>query len=304
MKPKFLLVADTPNWAFDFHCKELQKRLTEFDIGIGYSRSGQVAKMAEKYDYVYVLDPMPMQYPPKNKTIMGLRNEFLYREHPRGAQGLFEKGFPGRCVDIASKCCAFHVVNKNLYNVFKDIVKPMPFFLAQHGVDTALFDPTKYEKKDNKVLKVSVSGRSSSNKGFDLVAQACKELGWQTVMAQYGRSIKPKEQMPAFYNDADIHVCASLTEGLNNGILEAGAMGLPVISTRSGAAEEIIQDGYNGLLIDRNVKALKDALVELELSAIRKNMGACLRQEIITNWSWDVRIDDYRKMFNAIINLK
>ena len=110
--------------------------------------------------------------------------------------------------------------------------------------------------------------------------------------------------MPDFYNDADIFSCASETEGLNNGILEAGAMNLPVISTKSGAAEEIIQDGYNGLLIERNVKSLKEALSELEFLSIRKTMGDLLRQEIVTNWSWNVRIEDYRKLFNAAINLK
>lgn len=301
MKRKFLLVADQPGWILDRHCQEIQKRLTEFEIGIGYSRTGLVVKQAEMFDYVYVLDPFPMRYPPKHKTIMGLRNEFLYREHPERARGLFEKGFPGRCSSIADKCCIFHVVNKNLYNVFKDIVKPMPFFLAQHGVDTDIFNPDKYKKLKSDIVRVSVSGRSSSNKGFELVTQACKELHYKIVVAQYGRGQKNKEQMPAFYNEADVHVCMSKTEGLNNGILEAGAMGVPVISTRSGAAEEIIEDGYNGLLIDRNVQSLKEALQKLELDSIRTHMGSLLRQNILKNWSWDIRIEDYRKMFNAII---
>lgn len=61
--------------------------------------------------------------------------------------------------------------------------------------------------------------------------------------------------MPNLYYHADAHVCMSLTEGLNNPSLEAGAMGIPLISTRCGAAEEIIKDGENGFLIDRDVNS-------------------------------------------------
>ncbi len=38
-------------------------------------------------------------------------------------------------------------------------------------------------------------------------------------------------------------------DGLPNVLLEAQAMGLPVVSTRAGAAEELITDGTNGLLV-------------------------------------------------------
>lgn len=299
---KILLVADQPGWVFERHCQEIQKRLTEFDIDIAYSRQKQVVDLAPNYDCIYVLDPMPMRYPPKDKTIMGLRCEFLYREHPEGAKGLFEKGFPGRCVSIADKCCLFHVVNKNLMEVFKDVVGDTPLLLAQHGVDTDLFDPSKYERKKSDVLRVSVSGRSSGNKGFNLVSKACEETGSLIVAAQYGRGKRTKEQMPSFYNGVDVHVCMSETEGLSNPILEAGSMGVPVISTHCGAVEEIIQNGHYGLLIDRNVDALKKALEKMMYLDLRVYLGRNLQNEIRKNWSWDVRIEDFRNMFELFFS--
>ena len=294
---KILLVADEPNWTFDYHCKEIQKRLTEFDIKIAYSRSGVVNSIASQYDLVYVLDPMPMVYPPANKTIMGLRCEFLYKEHPQGPQGLYEQGFPGRCVSIKDKCSIFHVVNRNQLAVFKPIVTDKPLLLAQHGVDEEIFDKRKYEKNVDGLV-VSVSGRGSSNKGFKIVQKACEEMGIKMAGAHYGRRKLPKEKMPLFYNEATVHVCLSKTEGLNNPSIEAGSMGLPLVSTRCGSAEEIIVDGENGFLIDRNIDSLKEALIKLQDKDRRLEMGEKIYQEIMTNWTWKVRIEDFRKMFN------
>lgn len=49
--------------------------------------------------------------------------------------------------------------------------------------------------------------------------------------------------MPSFYNSIDIYCNMSENEGLNNSIMEAGAMGRCVIATPVGAAPEMIKDG-------------------------------------------------------------
>jgi hypothetical protein len=301
---KVLLVADEPGWIFERHCKEIQKRATEYEIGIAYHRQN-IPVLSQQYDLVYVLDPMPMRYPPANKTILGLRNQFLYEEHPNGARGLYIHGFPGRCVSMKDKCCMVQVVNRNQVKVLQDIVAPKPLVLAQHGIDETLFDVSKMgDKPVNERMAVSVSGRGSRNKAFGLVKQACDEGNWNYVTAQYGRSKRPKSKMPEFYYGADVHVCMSKSEGLNNPILEAGAMGLPVIATRTGAAEEIIRDGENGFLIDRTKCALIEALKKIEDPVVRKKMGEAMREEIMTNWTWAVRIHDYTRMFDMFFRRK
>ncbi len=52
------------------------------------------------------------------------------------------------------------------------------------------------------------------------------------------------------FDSTCIFVQPSLVEGMSNVILEAMAAGLPVVATRTGAAEDIIQDGATGLLVD------------------------------------------------------
>lgn len=60
---------------------------------------------------------------------------------------------------------------------------------------------------------------------------------------------------------ADVMVCSSRQEALGNVILEAWAHDTPVISTRNQGAEELVDDGRNGILVPReNPQALAAAL--------------------------------------------
>jgi glycosyltransferase involved in cell wall biosynthesis len=301
---KILLVADQKGWIFDRHCHEIQKRLLHYDIDIAYRKSG-IKELSKDYDLVYVLDPMPLRggYPPQEKTIMGLRCEFLHLEHPNGPKGLYEHGFPGRCASIQDKCCIFHVVNQRQVRVFEDIVTDKPLLLVRHGVNTEVFDINKNDRRFQPLdgpIRVSVSGRGTPNKGFGIVKKACDKVGARIITAEYNKKLS-FEDMPYFYSKADIHVCMSKDEGLNNPLMEAGAMGLAPISTRSGAATEMITDGVNGFLIDRNEDALAKAIENLKDDDLRIKMAKEYHKEILATRSWEVLIKEYDDMFKLFL---
>lgn len=70
--------------------------------------------------------------------------------------------------------------------------------------------------------------------------------------------------------DSQIFVISSDYEGLSNSLLEAMAMGIACISTRSGGAEEIIEDHKNGLLVDvgnkeQMITAIEELIADKEL---------------------------------------
>ncbi len=70
--------------------------------------------------------------------------------------------------------------------------------------------------------------------------------------------------------DADIFVMTSDFEGLSNALLEAMMLGLPCISTNYPGADEVINDGVNGLLVpmgneEEFAKAIKRILTDNEL---------------------------------------
>ena len=299
---RILIVADQPGWIFERHALEIKKRLTEFHIDIAFRRH-DIPTMSKDYDIVYVMDPMPLRhgYPPKEKCIMGLRCEFLYKKHPNGAVGLYQNGFPGRCVSIKDKCSIFHVVNKNQFNVFKDIVVDKPLLLSRHGVDEGIFCQDVIRDYSSRRIRVGTAGRNFPNKGFSIIKNACKIADADFVTQQYGGNKCQKEGMPNFYKELDVYVCMSATEGLNNGILEAGAMGLPIISTDSGAAKEVINDGENGFIIERKADSLAEFLISLRNGDVRHEFGYNIREEINANWTWKKRVEDFRIMFNEVL---
>jgi glycosyltransferase involved in cell wall biosynthesis len=132
----------------------------------------------------------------------------------------------------------------------------------------------------------------------------CDSLKIPFITATYEGKTLSMEEMPTFYSKIDVYVCMSHTEGLCNPIMEAGAMGIPVISTRSGAAEEMIFDGENGYLVERSGKALGKALKKITPLAVRQKMSENIEKEMVNNWSWDVRIKDYEIMFDKMIEMQ
>ena len=85
----------------------------------------------------------------------------------------------------------------------------------------------------------------------------------------------------------DIFVFPSLWEGFPFSILEAMAVGLPIIATRVGGIPEMITDGVNGLLVPRkNPRALFSAMRTLCLDPeLRERMAAAALETIRSEYN-------------------
>ena len=55
---------------------------------------------------------------------------------------------------------------------------------------------------------------------------------------------------PQYYHALDIYVSPSRDEGGPAGVLESMASGVPVVSTRAGMPADMIENGFNGFLVD------------------------------------------------------
>jgi glycosyltransferase involved in cell wall biosynthesis len=91
------------------------------------------------------------------------------------------------------------------------------------------------------------------------------------------------------YHQADIVVIPTLfSEGTSYACLEAMSCGLPVIASNVGGLNDLIQDGFNGLLIPPGEQALSAALVRLvQDRAERERLGIYARE---TALSYDLSI--------------
>lgn len=85
-----------------------------------------------------------------------------------------------------------------------------------------------------------------------------------------------------FLRQGRVFVLSSLTEGISLTLLEAMAVGLPVVATAVGGNSEVVDDGVTGLLVpSRDPEALADALGRLLADAdLCRRMGAAGRTRV------------------------
>lgn len=101
---------------------------------------------------------------------------------------------------------------------------------------------------------------------------------------------------------ADIFACSSLYEGLSNVILEALALGKPVISTdHKHGANEIIENGKNGILVPiRDPQKMAQAILKvLEDAELRQSLEEEARKRS-ENFSREKMISGYEKLFSEM----
>ena len=92
-------------------------------------------------------------------------------------------------------------------------------------------------------------------------------------------------------------------EGLPKSLIEADAIGRPVITCNSVGCKEAVIDGYNGYLIPtRNADALVEKLdILLSDAALRQEMGRNSRKYAEEYFSIDVVIERHLKIYNELI---
>src|SRR5690606_10032084 len=104
----------------------------------------------------------------------------------------------------------------------------------------------------------------------------------------------PTDDMPSVLAQVDCVVLPSYREGLPRSLLEAGAMGLPVVATDVPGCRHVIADGVNGLLCQvRDVASLREAMARMLAMPAeeRARMGSNGRRLVEERFSEAVVVD-------------
>ena len=103
---------------------------------------------------------------------------------------------------------------------------------------------------------------------------------------------------------ADVFALPSLTEGLPNAVLEAMAVGLPVVATTVGGVPELVLDGATGLLVPAaDPPALAEALARaLAMTPDdRRRMGDAGRERVERHFSFEGQARRLEALYTDVI---
>jgi len=148
---------------------------------------------------------------------------------------------------------------------------------------------------DGDVVLLFVAAGDWKRKGLALVIDALAQLKMSTVkllvageedvdyyanlarrhgVAAQVQFLGSVSHLETIYACADVFVYPSAYEAFPLVVLEAAAAGLPLVVTRTNGTEEIVADGENGLLVERDADAIAAAIRELAADApLRARMG-------------------------------
>jgi len=113
-------------------------------------------------------------------------------------------------------------------------------------------------------------------------------------------SLYNKDEMPNFYKGISCYLVPDKFAGGPLPVLEAGAMGIPVICTNAGLCGDIIENNIHGKVIN-NYGQFYEAIEWMKKSPIkRKKMGENLREYIREYRTWDAVAPYWEEFFNGV----
>lgn len=258
-----------------------------------------------------------------------------------GLGGFFAEDNKGLMARVMPKALKFSHNRKNLLCIFQNdedkglyvkngIIKPeQARYIKGSGVHLDEFCYTP-EPTDGKI-RVILTARMIVEKGVFILTEAAEKL-----RPKYGDKVEfllvggiddhpgaiTKEQLDAVCDGAYIqwlgyrtdvkellqgsHIVAFPSyymEGLPKSLIEADAIGRPVITCNSVGCKETVIDGYNGYLIPtKDVDALVEKLdILLSDAELRQEMGRNSRKYAEENFSIDVVIERHLSIYDELV---
>jgi glycosyltransferase involved in cell wall biosynthesis len=142
------------------------------------------------------------------------------------------------------------------------------------------------------------SGRRVPWKGFEGIARVVeREKTWHFFLAEG----LPRSEALGWVKAADVFVLNSTYEGLSHALVEAMALGTPVIATRVGGNPELIQHEVEGLLIPpQDDEALHWALMLVDQDRVAAHARAESAHAKVKQFSIDASLTSIASLLSAL----
>jgi glycosyltransferase involved in cell wall biosynthesis len=113
----------------------------------------------------------------------------------------------------------------------------------------------------------------------------------------------PAEELIDIYLSADTFICPSLIETFGIVIVEAMAAGLPVITTNAAGCRDLVRNGNDGVMVDKNSPSeLASAMKMFIGNQDIKDEYSTKSQERVQEFNWDLIVDNYSNIYIEEIN--
>lgn len=295
-RARILILADVKGWIFERHANFLKQELAPYyDIDVAYQDQG-AAVDDSAWDLVY---PLEWALVPediirdKSKWVTGIRSHVSWERYGAEAVGAY----------LRKNYSMVHVVSHRLLGLLQG--QHPQLCVLSHGIKLDHFTPQSTVSAEAGALAVGWAGNSAVKlKGFSEFIEPLESLpGVQLKYFGYSNTMLSFASMKDFYEAIDVYVCCSLTEGNNNSLMEAAAMGRAIVTTDVGTVPEYLVDGESALIVPRTLEAIQGAVERLrDDPALRARLGAAARQAVRI-FSWEAKLLEHRAFFDHALRL-
>ncbi|MFA7404398.1 MAG: glycosyltransferase [Pelobacteraceae bacterium] len=111
----------------------------------------------------------------------------------------------------------------------------------------------------------------------------------------------PHERMGTLYERADLVLNCSLSESMPNSLMEAMALGRPVLAANISGNRSLIHNGINGWLFDGEDDFRRMVLRIRKSASLRKEAGRRAKEDILTNFSPQTEAESYLSLYQSLV---
>ncbi|UNK72605.1 glycosyltransferase family 4 protein [Microbacterium sp. H1-D42] len=134
--------------------------------------------------------------------------------------------------------------------------------------------------------------------GFASAIQQMREHSEKIGVAERVLFVGPRTDLPSYFAASDMFVFPTLYESYGLVITEALASGVPVIATRVGCAPDVIVDGENGYLTERDPASIGDLMERVAATDISGWRDAC--RASVEHLTWRATAEKYVELLARV----
>lgn len=325
MKPSILIIADFPEWAYFEIQQFIKKNLSDnFDIYCDYLIYNTKRKSKNPIKRIKsFLDKKKYSILKKDNTYdIVLELAFYFEREMKVTwkakykiKGIYTDGFPPSNSNFVGDPKAFIkefcsntdalVCGSNQINEFYSSLFPKVFY-ANCIIDEELFKRKTTNENTNFIIGWTGNPKREF-KGYYSHVEKVVEIVKQKYpdVELKSRFSGPMETLPVFYEDIDVVLIASDADAGPSMFGEASLMGIPSVSTNIGWPSQVIQDGINGFIVEKDI----DLMVE-KIETLYKNrqllneMSMRIRTDFQKEFNKQEMIARWENIFNTVLKIK